>query len=558
MGPDRSPYPTRTPPGLAPGSPPAASPPRETGGEGTHWHKSLEFKIILSVAATTAVINCLIAYLFLAVQTHQLNETTLRSASRLSETIKKSIRFDMLENRKENAYRIMQTIGAQEGIEKVRIYGSDGRILFSTDDHEKGTLVDKKAEACYACHSETRPLERLDSSARSRVFPGERGFRILGMINPIYNEPGCSPVECHVHPGSQKVLGVIDITMSLEEVDRGIASVRRTTILLSVLSILAISAIVVLALMLFVGRPVKGLVLGTRKVADGDLEYRIPIETEDEMGHLARSFNDMTAKLWMANQEITGWVKTLEQRVEDRTKQLQETQSQLVHAERLATLGKIAATVAHEINNPLSGVFTYVKLMERRIGEGKAAAADIGKYREYLSTISREVQRTSSIVMNLLDFTRPKEPSRKAVDLNRLVEESIAIVRGKMGSYGVRLENRMEPLPEILADPAQIQQVFINILVNACEAMNQGGVLTIRSDRDEPGRTVAVSFADTGPGIPPDDLPRVFDPFFTTKEKGTGLGLSVAHGIVTRHRGRIEVTSSGRDGTIMTVVLPET
>lgn len=520
------------------------------------WHKSIEFKIILSVAATTAGINLLIAYMFLTVQTRQLNEMTLKSASRMSETIKKSIRFDMLENRKENAYRIMETIGEQEGIEKVRIYSSDGRIFFSTDSHEKGSMVDKRAEACYACHSETRPLERLESPARSRVFLGEDGFRILGIINPIYNEPGCSGRECHLPPDSQKVLGVIDVTMSLAEADMGIASVRQKTIYLSLLSILSISTFVVLALMVFVGRPVKELVLGTRKVAEGDLAYRIPITTGDEMGQLARSFNDMTENLGKANREITEWVRTLEHRVEDRTRELRETQSQLVHAEKLGALGKIAATVAHEINNPLSGVFTYVKLMERRIEDGKTSPADIEKYREYLSTISREVQRTSAIVMNLLDFTRPKEPTRKPVSLNRLVEESIAIVRNKLGSHGVLVENRMEPLPDILADPSQIQQVFINIIVNACEAMEVGGTLTIRSRHDEAAKTEAVSFTDSGPGIPSEDVARIFDPFFTTKDKGTGLGLSVAQGIVARHHGRIEVRSGRGEGMTMTVVLP--
>ena len=520
------------------------------------WHKSIEFKIILSVAVTTAVINCLIAYIHLTVQTRQLNETTLKSASRMSETIKKSIRFDMLENRKENAYRIMETIGEQEGIEKVRIYGSEGRILFSTDSHERGNLVDKLAEACYACHSDTQPQERLGPPARSRVFQGENGFRILGMINPIYNEPGCSAKECHLPPESQTVLGVIDITMSLAEADMEIASVRRKTIYLSLLSILLISTIGVLALMVFVGRPVKELVLGTRKVAEGDLAYRIPIATDDEMGQLARSFNNMTENLGRANREIIEWVRTLEHRVEDRTRELRETQSQLVHAEKLATLGKIAATVAHEINNPLSGVFTFVKLMERRIEDGKISPADVDKYREYLSTISREVQRTSVIVMNLLDFTRPKEPTRKAVSLNRIVEESIRIVRNKLGSHGVLVENRMEPLPEILADASQIQQVFINIIVNACEAMEGGGTLTIRSRHDEAGRTEAVSFSDTGPGISSEDASRIFDPFFTTKDKGTGLGLSVAHGIIARHHGKIEVRSERGEGMTMTVVLP--
>lgn len=520
------------------------------------WHQSIEFKIILSVAVSTAVISCLIAYMVLTVQSRQLNDIMLKSASRLSETIKKSIRSDMVENRKENAYRIMETIGEQEGIEKVRIYNSEGRIIFSTDKHEQGAMVDKKAEACYACHSEAKPLERLGTSARNRVFTQEHGSRILGIINPMYNEPECSSTRCHVHPESQKVLGVIDVTMSLADVDLGIASAGRQTIYLSLLSILAISVIVVLSLMRFVGRPVKELVLGTKKVAEGDLDYRIPIATDDEMGHLARSFNEMTANLEMANREITEWVRTLEHRVEDRTKELREAQSQLVHAEKLATLGRIAATVAHEINNPLTGVFTYIKLMERRIGEETIRENDVGKFREYLSTMSREVERTSAIVLNLLDFTRPKEPSKKPVNLNRLVEESIGIVRNKLGTHGVRVEKEMRSIPDILADPSQIKQVFINIIVNACEAMEGGGVLAIRSFHDEESRTETVSFSDTGPGISPEDIAKVFDPFFTTKEKGTGLGLSVANGIVTRHNGRIQVTSGDGTGTTMSVVLP--
>ena len=145
----------------------------------------------------------------------------------------------------------MKTIGEQEGIEKVRIYGSDGKILFSTDRHENGTMVDKKAEACYACHSEAKPLDRLGTTARSRVFISEKGFRVLGMINPMYNEAECSSTLCHVHPESQKVLGVIDVTMSLADVDVGIASVERHTVYLILLSILLTSTIVVLALMVF-------------------------------------------------------------------------------------------------------------------------------------------------------------------------------------------------------------------------------------------------------------------------------------------------------------------
>jgi len=523
---------------------------------GMRWYQSIEFKIILSVAITTLVINGFFTFLYLGVQARHLDETILKNAVQLSETIKKSIQYDMIKNRKEHAWRIMQTIGDQKGIEKVRIYGSDGTILFSTTQDERGTMVDKKAEACYACHAKEAPLEKLTSSSRNRIFPSGKGYRILGMINPMYNDRVCSSGECHAHPASRKVLGVIDITMSLAEEDAEMRSARGQIIAFNVLSILSISAIAVVALMFFVGSPVKQLVLGTNRVAQGDLGHVIPIDSDDEMGHLARSFNQMTESLQKANDEIREWIRTLEQKVEERTKELKETQFQLMHTEKLAALGKIAATVAHEINNPLTGVFTYVKLMERKIEEGKDAAPDVEKFREYLSTMSREIQRTSAIVHNLLDFTRPKELSRKTVSLNSLVDESLEIVRNKLAISNITVEKKMDPLPEIPADPSQMKQVFINLVINACEAMEGGGVLTIKSWHDRARNMEMVSFADTGPGISPEVLSHVFDPFYTTKEKGTGLGLAVVYGIITRHNGKIEVKSSPGSGTQMIVSLP--
>ncbi len=520
------------------------------------WYQSIEFKIILSVAITTLVINGFFTFLYLDVQARHLDETILKNATQLSETIKKSIQYDMIQNRKEHAWRIMQTIGDQEGIEKVRIYGSDGTILFSTTRDERGTMVDKNAEACYACHAKEAPLEHLTSSSRNRIFPSGRGYRILGMINPMYNDRECFSGECHAHPASQKVLGVIDITMSLAGEDAEMRSARGKIIAFNILSILAISAIVVLALMFFVGSPVKQLVHGTNRVAQGDLTHAIPIDSDDEMGHLARSFNHMTENLRKANDEIREWIRTLEQKVEERTRELKETQFQLMHTEKLAALGKIAATVAHEINNPLTGVFTYVKLMERKIEEGKGAAPDVEKFREYLSTMSREVQRTSAIVSNLLDFTRPKELARKVVNLNSLVDESLDIVRNKLAISDITVEKEMDPLPDIPADPSQMKQVFINLIINACEAMEGGGVLTIKARHDRSRNTEVVSFADTGPGIAPETLGHVFDPFYTTKEKGTGLGLAVVYGIITRHNGKIEVKSSPGSGTEMIVSLP--
>jgi two-component system NtrC family sensor kinase len=528
------------------------------------WHKSIGMKIILSVVGMVLIVNGALAYLFLNIQRENLNHSILRTASQLSETIKKSIQNDMLENRKEAAYKIMETIGRQEGIEKVRVYSSEGKILFSSGNPaEAGRMVNKKAEACYGCHSEARPLERLETSERSRIFFSEhrrdaRGVshRVLGIINPMYNDSDCSSAACHAHPASQKVLGVIDVTMDLSEVDGQMARARRQVLVVSVVSVAAIFMVVALILLHFIERPIKELVLGTKRISEGDLDHFIGVTTNDEMGHLASSFNQMTLDLQNAHKEIQEGMRNLEHKVVERTQELKATQSQLLHSEKLAAVGALAATVAHEINNPLTGVYTYIRLMERKIAQGQHGPEDLSKYNGYLDTMRREVERTTAIVQNLLDFTRPKEPARKPMSLVKVVEESLALISNKLSLSNIVVVKVMNPLPEIQADPAHMKQVFLNLLVNACEAMEGGGTLTIRSDHHPDANAVTVSVRDTGTGIEEKDLARIFDPFFSTKKKGTGLGLSVVNGIVTRHGGKVEIDSAPGKGTDFRVTLP--
>jgi two-component system NtrC family sensor kinase len=529
------------------------------------WYRSISAKIILCVVGMILIVNGLLAYLSLTIQKENLNETILRNASQLSETIKKSIQNDMLENRKDAAYKIMETIGRQEGIERVRIYSKEGKILFSSDKTEIGGMVDKRAEACYGCHSEARPLERLATSKRNRIFSSadhrersEREHRILGVINPLYNENECSTAKCHAHPQSKKVLGVIDVTMSLGEVDVVMERSRGRILLVSVVSILSISLIVALILIHFVERPVKELVLGTKRISDGDLNHFIPVKTNDEMGHLASSFNQMTRDLGKAREEIEEGIRNLEQKVEERTTELKVTQSQLLHSEKLAAVGKLAATVAHEINNPLTGVYTYIRLMERKLQQGAPGEGDLEKYRAYLQTMRREVERTTAIVQNLLDFTRPKEPVRKPLNLATVIDESLILLQNKLRLNNVEVVNDMQPLPDVLADSGHMKQVFINLMVNACEAMEGGGTMTIASEHDEKENTATVSVRDTGVGIEKENIERIFDPFFSTKEKGTGLGLSVVSGIVSRHNGKVEIDSCPGKGTSIRVTLPIT
>jgi len=503
----------------------------------------------------------------------------IREASQFSDTVTRSTHYAMLQNRWEDAFHIMNTIGKQEGVAKVRVFSKEGLILFSTDQSEVRRVVDKQEEACYACHAAQQPLERLDLPERARIFPGPGG-RVLGMITAIYNERGCAGSGCHPSPEAKRVLGVLDITMSLAKVDEEITAITQRTLAFAGSTVILLALILAGIVRRGVARPVRELVEGTWRVAHGELTHRIPVRTVDEIGVLAASFNRMTEALGKAQRELDALVATLEQRVEERTQELREAQAQLIQTEKLASLGKLSASIAHEINNPLSGILTYAKLLSRKLRVGPPDAEGVHAALQQLSLVERETQRCCSIVRNLLDFSRQRELSFQEVDLRTAVEEALSLLAHRLGIQNVEVARELGPIPMVRADFGQLRQAFVNILMNACEAMPNGGTLRVVTREvalpgDGIGRTLSptgktappvapsarfaeVAISDTGQGIAPEHLSKIFDPFFTTKEKGTGLGLSVVYGIVEKHGGRIAVDSRVDQGTTVTLRFPAT
>jgi len=474
------------------------------------------------------------AYGMLDAHKRHLIDEVRRSANQLSETVKNSTHHDMLLNQRESVHRIITTIGKQDGIKKVRIFNKDGAIIYSTDYLDTGQMVDKRAEACYACHAVDRPLERLPIVERTRIFSLPGAGRVLSIINPIYNEPSCWEGSCHAHEPTQKVLGVLDISMSLDEVDRDIQASQRRLLLFGVVTIGAVSGMIFLLVNRIVLRPVNAIVAATRKVASGDLHYKIAVTTGDEIGALADSFNEMTHKL-------------------------SEAQRQVYQSQKLAAVGQLAAGVAHEINNPLTGVLSYSSFLLKR-------AADKPEFKDDLEVIVRETQRCRGIVKGLLDFARPSPPEKHPTDINDVVERAIRIVQTQLSARRVEVQKHLRSdLPMVNSDANQIQQILVNLLLNAADAVGDGGgTVTLATDlrtNGEPSQaqpaTVAISVRDTGCGIPEAHLERIFEPFFSTKgRKGTGLGLAVAWSIVEKHNGRIEVESAVGKGTTFRVSLP--
>jgi two-component system NtrC family sensor kinase len=399
---------------------------------------------IVAVAAVTALVLGVMSGLILRAHSAALLAQLTRSADQLSETISRSTYVDMLENRRDALHREISTIGTQEGIEKVRLFNATGTIMFSSDPAEIGRSVDKRGEACYACHEADRPLQRLTTRERSRIYRGAGGHRVLGMIRPISNDVSCWSAACHAHQQQDAVLGVLDVNLSMADADRQIARDQRRLWLLLVLAIATTSLLLWWLGDRLIWRPVAALIAGTRRVAEGDLHTTIPATARHELGDLARAFNDMTRRLG-------------------------EAQRQLTQADKLASIGRLAAGVAHELNNPLTGVLTYASFLEKRAHGDPEVQHD-------LEVIVRETKRCRDIVRGLLDFSRQTPPRRQPADLNEVVRHGVAIVMNQLAIDRVELKLELEAdLPPIPADANQIQQVVVNLLVNAADAVGERG-----------------------------------------------------------------------------------
>ncbi len=299
-----------------------------------------------------------------------------------------------------------------------------------------------------------------------------------------------------------------------------------------------------------ISRPIHAMAEAAQRIARGDYAQKVQVTTDDEVGYLVSSFNTMAAGLARAQQELQEWGEKLERKVEQRTAELKAMQNHLLQAEKMAAIGKLAAGVAHEINNPLTGVLTNSSLMLQDLPPDDSRRDD-------LQTIVNETLRCRKIVKGLLDFARQTTPQKQELFFNRVIEDVLSLVKNQASFRDITIKTDLEPrLPLLMADGDQMRQVVLNIVLNAADAMPRGGELSISSRLEEPSKRVVIRISDTGTGIPDEIRDRLFEPFFTTKKAGTGLGLSIAYGIVERHRGTLDVESEVGRGTTFVITLP--
>lgn len=412
--------------------------------------RKIGFRLTLGVGLTTISIIGIYAYFTIHSQVEVLLAEVERHGNQLSETIKKSTKFDMLANRREHIYNIINTIGEEASIQEVRVLNKAGEIIYSAHEEDIGRMLDKKAESCYACHAADKPLEKLPINQRARIYRPHRDLpRVLGIINPIYNEQSCWEADCHAHPKEQTVLGVLDITMSLAEADQQIQRSKINILIFATIAIVGISFIIGFFVKRWVANPVKEMVKATQNIASGNLQYSIETHREDELGLLSKSFNNMTQKL-------------------------AEARLQLFQSDKMASLGRLAAGVAHEINNPLTGVLTYSSFLLKKTEGDK-------EFQEDLSVIVREAKRSRDIVKSLLDFARQSVPKKNKADISLIIDRAISMLENQLSINKIQtIKHYYKDIPQIELDSNQMQQVFTNLLENASDAIGKdGGTITI-------------------------------------------------------------------------------
>lgn len=472
--------------------------------------------------------------------------------------IKRATRDGMLLNSKEEVQATIERLGEGPELSTIRVYNLKGKTMMSAHQEEIGNRMNLDSEVCSNCHCAggAGATTALEKQSLARIHNSGEVLRNLSVIK---NEPSCSTAACHAHPAEQRVLGILEVEMSMTPLQRTLQTSQQQFLWTTLFLIAVVGIVVAVFIRRLVQRPVMQLYDGTLKIAAGDLETRVEPRGRHELAQLAVAFNQMAADLSAARQEVTEWSQQLEEKVIEKTEELSRAQRQVLHMEKMSSLGKLSATVAHELNNPLTGMLMYARLVRRELGGQPLAESVREELCRYLSLMEKECIRCGAIVQNLLLFARQKGAVMAATDLNEVVEQALMLVRHHLAISGITLNSGLlEGGSEIIADAGQLRQALVALFVNAVEAMagQEGGELTVslRGTLNE----VFIDVGDTGVGIPPEVLPNIFEPFFSTKDKesGVGLGLAVVYGIVKRHGGQIEVESRVGQCTIFHLRLP--
>lgn len=515
----------------------------------------MRIKLVVRYTAISSIILLIVMSISAMLHINKVQKNFVENAiienDALAEMILRDNYHLMLEDNREHLQLMIEEVAKAPRVKRVRILGREGVVSFSNNKFEIGTALSNKDHSCSFCHQEgSEALVDAPIEKRSRVFSAD-GAQFLSITRGIYNEPNCYTADCHAHSPDEKKIGVLDMVVSLDQM-ADLAHAHHVDVVISTtIMLLVLSFGHYLLTRRSICKPIQGLLEQTQALANGDLSARVKNISNDELGDLGQSFNIMAENLAQAQMELKNWAGTLENKVEERTQEMKGMQDQLLRSAKLASMGELVAGVAHEINNPLTGILMFASLSAR--------TPDLPQQvKDNLDLIVAETGRCAKIVRGLLEFARESIPEKKPDSINRVIEHTLELVSQQAIFQDIEIGfNAGDQLPDLEIDADQLQQVFFNMFINGGQAMPNGGTLTITTLLTQQGKVIEIVVEDTGMGISQENLNRIFDPFFSTKaQKGFGLGLSVSYGIIRNHGGWVDVQSKEGEGTRFVISLP--
>ena len=400
----------------------------------------------------------------------------------------------------------------------------------------------------------------IDEVSACSMTASGNGHRQLLIRSPIFNEKSCYTAACHAHSESEEVLGSLIIKIPLADIDMAVSKSSREFFILAAISTFLLVLILIFFTRKNIKQPLNAIIVASEAVAKGNKEMRLEIKPNllNDMRMVSLAFNNMLDNLSKANKELQNWSQQLEYKVQKKSEELSEIQNELIHVERIASLGKLSSSVAHEINNPLSGVLTYTKLVHKLLKRPVVDQTSRESMLKYLTIIESETKRCGDIVKGLLDFSRKDQQNFENKHLHAILKDTYNLMAHQMKMADIHFYTDFSASSDLIyCNENQIKQACVAILVNACEAISGNGEITIKSSLQDTDH-IKFDISDNGAGISTENMNHIFEPFFSAKEKtnSIGLGLAIVHGIVQSHKGKIEIVSEVGKGTTLSIILP--
>jgi len=529
------------------------------------FRSSIYGQVVYTITLLSFILFLSFGVIFRSVNEGYLRRVIRQNGNNIGSIVEGALYHSMLTNDRSALQNTLDVINTLPGIEDVNMYDNQDNLAYSPFStggvqHDNPNCKDCHANIGTMFPVKEKSFKIVNLDSKCEMSQKDYPYRLLLIRSPILNEASCYTSACHAHSESEEVLGSFVIRIPLEDLDSAVKKSTKDFFILAALTTLLLVTFLRFFTRRNIKRPLNAIIKASEDVTRGDKSTRLDVKNMHlkDMIMVSSAFNEMLDNLQSATEELQNWSQQLEYKVQKKSEEISEMQNELIHVERIASLGKLSSSVAHEINNPLSGVLTYTKLVNKQLRGVKMDEKEKAPMLKYLKVIEEETKRCGDIVKSLLDFSRKDPLDFKIYHLHNVVREANALLEHQLKMSNISFETDFSATSDLVeCSENQIKQACIAILLNASEAVVENGEIIVKTTNPD-NENIKLEIKDNGIGIAPEDITHVFEPFYSAKEKvsGIGLGLAIVHGIVQSHKGKVEVISELGRGTTISITLP--